>query len=111
MELHSISDYKLLWVVGAAERLATLGLIGKDVPYTISSDTVDEYLKIDNRRHDVFESDFEIAQIFHTLVRVNANEDDIDDENVEDIIDLLIDYKNQRTDLVKYALCNSEVFS
>lgn len=107
MELNSISDCKLLWVVGAAERLATLGMIGKDVPYTISSDTIDEYLKVDNRRHDLFESDYEIAQIFHTLVRVNANEDDIDDENVEDIIDLLIDYKNQRTDLVKYALSHT----
>lgn len=109
MELHSISDCKLLWVVGAAERLATLGMIGKDIPYTISSDTIDEYLKIDKRRYDLFESDYEIAQIFHCLVRLKTNEDDIDDENVEDIIDLLIDYKNQRTELVKYALCQTFV--
>lgn len=110
MQLHSISDCKLLWVVGAAERLATLGIIGKNIPLTVSSDAVDEYLKIDNRRYNLFDSDYEIAQIFHVIVEA-FSETETNEEDLEDVIDFIIDYKNQRTELVKYALCNSEVFS
>jgi len=97
-----------MWVVGAAERLATLGLLGGDVPVRISPDGIDQYLEIDEHRDYLFQSDFEIAQIFKAVAE-NHSEDEIDSEDMNVMIDLLVDYKNCREDVVKYALSNQFV--
>jgi len=104
----SIDECKVMWVVGAAERLATLGLLGGDVPVRISPDGIDQYLEIDEHRDYLFQSDFEIAQIFKAVAE-NHSEDEIDSEDMNVMIDLLVDYKNCREDVVKYALSNQFV--
>lgn len=91
-----------MWVVGALERLATLGLIGADVPLKLSADAVEDYLEIDEHRELLFESDFEIASIFTALANDEAENTNPDD--IKPIIELLLEYKDNRTEIVKYAL-------
>lgn len=102
----SISDMKVLWVVGALERLATLGMLNADVPLHITQDVIDDYIQIDNDRKYLFESDFEIAQIFRAIAN-EFNDEEVDEEDNCDIIELLLNYKNDREELVKYALASS----
>ena len=104
----TITDLKLLWVVGAAERLATLGLIGGNIPLRLTPEAIDTYLEVDNHRNILFESDFEIAQIFKVMARTES-EEEIDDEDMNDLIDLILDFKNNREEIVKYALSHASV--
>ena len=100
----SISECKVMWVVGALERLATLGLIGPDIPLKLSGNAVDDYLYIDEHRELLFESDFEIASIFTELANDECDPEIQDPEDTNPIIKLLLEYKDNRTEIVKYAL-------
>ena len=93
-----------MWVVGALERLATLGLIGSDVPLQLSSNAVEDYLEIDEHRELLFDSDFEIASIFTALAKDES--EDTDPDEIKPIIELLLEYKDNRTEIVKYTLSN-----
>jgi hypothetical protein len=99
----SIDECKLLWVVGATERLATLGMLSPDIPFHLSSDVVDDYLEIDNHRNILFSNDFEIASIMNALNK-NSNVNEVDETNLKHVVDLILEYKNNRTEVVKYAL-------
>lgn len=98
-----MNELKVLWVVGAAERMATLGLISSNVPMQVKQDSIDDYLVADDCRHGIFSSDKEVAEIFDIMAR-KESEEDIDDEDMDNMIDLLLEFKNNRTNLVKYAL-------
>ena len=100
----SIDECKIMWVVGALERLATLGLIGPDIPLKLTSDAVDTYLQIDEYRKHLFSSDFEIANLFTAIANEECDTELQDPDDLKPVIELLIDYKNNRTDVVKYAL-------
>jgi hypothetical protein len=102
----SIDECKVMWVVGALERLATLGLIGADVPLKLSQDAISDYLEIDEHRELLFESDFEIASIFTALANDECDPEVQDPEDIKPIIDLLLEYKDNRTEIVRYALSN-----
>lgn len=100
----TVDECKVMWVVGALERLATLGLIGDNIPLQLSANAVDDYLEIDEHRELLFESDFEIASIFTALANDECDPDTQDPEDIKPIIELLIDYKDNRTEIVRYAL-------
>ena len=104
----TIDECKVMWVVGAAERLATLGLLSPDVPLKLSADAVEDYLEIDNHRDQLFESDFEIVQIFKAIAN-SENGHEVSDEDTKNVIDLILEYKNNRTDIVRYALSHQTV--
>ena len=95
-----------MWVVGALERLATLGMIGPDIPLKLSSNAVEDYLEIDEHRQLLFDSDFEIATIFTALANDECDPEIQDPDDLKPIIDMLIEYKDNRTEIVKYALSN-----
>ena len=103
----SIDECKVMWVVGALERLATLGLIGDNIPLQLSSNAVEDYLEIDEHRELLFESDFEIASIFTALAKDESEDTDPDD--IKPIIELLLEYKDNRTEIVKYALSHQTI--
>lgn len=105
----SVDECKVLWVVGALERLATLGLIGSDIPLKLTSDAVEDYLQIDEYREHLFESDFEIASIVTSLVNDECDPEVQDPEDTKPLIELLLEYKNNRTEVVKYALSHQVV--
>jgi hypothetical protein len=104
----TISEIKILWVVGALERLATLGMLSSDIPLKLTPDAVDDYIEIDNHRNLLFSDDFEIAQIFLAIAKTE-NECEVSDDDMNDIIKLILEYKNNRTELVKYALSHQTV--
>ncbi len=99
----TIGECKVMWVVGALERLATLGMIGPDIPLRLTPEAVDDYVEIDNHRNLLFESDFEIASIFTALAKDECDEEPSPDD-VDAIVDLILEYKNNRTEIVKFAL-------
>lgn len=105
----TISECKVMWVVGALERLATLGMIGPDIPLKLSGSAVDDYLQIDEYREHLFESDFEIASIFTALANSECDPELQDQEDIKPLIDLLLKYKNNRTEIVKYALSHQTI--
>jgi len=97
-----------MWVVGAAERLATLGLLSPDVPLKLSAESIDYFIEIDEHRDILFSSDFEIAQIFKAIAN-SENDYEVSDEDTKNVIDLILEYKNNRTEIVKYALSHQTV--
>lgn len=103
MKNPSLDDLKLMWVVGAAERLATLGIFNSDVPLKISSDAIDIFIQIDDVRECLFEDDKEVAMIFEVMARSESQEN-IEKDDMDDMIDIMLEYKNNRTQLVKHAL-------
>lgn len=104
-----IDECKVMWVIGALERLATLGLIGPDVPLKLSSNAVEDYLQIDEYREHLFESDFEIASIVTALVNDECDPELQNPEDTKPLIELLLEYKNNRTKIVKYALSHQTI--
>ena len=100
----TVDECKVMWVVGALERLATLGLIGADIPLKLTSSAIDDYLEIDEHRELLFSSDFEVATIFTAIAKDECDEELQDPDELKPVIELLLDYKNNRTDVVKYAL-------
>lgn len=99
----TIDEYKVLWVVGATERLATLGILSPDIPMKLTSSAVDTFMELDNVRDKLFPDDNEIGAIFRAMARCENAEEVSDSEN-DAIVDLILEYKNDRTRLVKYAL-------
>jgi len=100
----TVDECKVMWVVGALERLATLGMIGPDIPLKLSSNAVEDYLEIDEHRQLLFDSDFEIATIFTALANDECDPEIQDPDDLKPIIDMLIEYKDNRTEIVRYAL-------
>lgn len=102
----SVNECKVLWVVGAAERLATLGLLSPDVPMKLTAEAVDDFIEIDENVDLLFPNDFEIASIFRQIAS-SENEYEVDKEDTNAVIRLILEYKNNRTELVKYALSHA----
>jgi len=104
----TVPQMKVMWIVGAAERLATLGMLSSDIPLKLTPDAVDDYIEIDNHRNLLFPDDFEIEQIFRIIAKAE-NECEVSDDDMNDIIKLILEYKNNRTELMKYALSHQTV--
>lgn len=101
----TVDDYKVMWVVGAAERLATLGVFYENVPLQLSCEAVDIYTEIDDARDALFNDDNEIIEIFKSIAYSQVeNDNDIKKEDMDSMIRLLLDFKNDRTKLVRFAL-------
>jgi len=96
---------QVFWVVGAAQRLANLGLLD-EVPCGIPIEKNDEWVELDKTRHFLFENDFEVASIFYGLVTHGYGDDadTYDEDNFDNMTKCLIDYKDNRTELVRCVL-------
>ena len=99
----SIDECKVLWVVGAAERLATMALLSPNIPMNLTSDAVEDFMEIDRDVNLLFPNEFEIASIFRKIAS-RHNECEVDEANTNQIVHLILEYKNNRTELMKYAL-------
>jgi hypothetical protein len=99
----TISEMKVMWIVGATERLATLGILSPDIPMKLTADAVDYFIEIDNHRNLLFSCDFEIEQLFKVITKAESCEE-VPDNVMDQIVELILEYKNNRTELVKKAL-------
>lgn len=96
-------DYQVLWVFAALERLQNLGMIsGAD--YNLTPDGIDRFLEVDDHRHVLFDNEKD----FETLVTLICNDKDVahTKEEIDDVIQIVRSFRDEREDLVKFALSN-----
>ena len=92
---------QVLWVVGAIERLATLGML-KTPPLVVSSGAIDLFIDLDDARYVLFPDNQVITEIVGALVYDYNRSVDVD--LVDGITHLVVDYKDNRDRIMKYAL-------
>lgn len=102
----NIHDLKLIWIVGATERLATLGFLSPELPLQLSQSCIDIFLEVDNHLDKLFPDETEIGEIFSIMAR-KESEEEISDVDLRQMVRLLLEYKNNRTEMVKHALSRS----
>ena len=93
---------QVLWVFGAMERLCTLGLL-QDTRVQITQKAIDLFLLIDENREILFDKD----EHFVSLVKLVCKDFNVQDDQVDDIIEMVREYKDNRTKLVQFSLANS----
>ncbi len=98
---YSLEQNRIIWVVGALERLGGLGYLS-EIGYKVTEETIDHYLELDEIRDYLFENNKEIFIIMMTLME----ESNMSMEELQEIYDLIIDYKENRKKVVVYAMEN-----
>ena len=98
---NTIECNQVLWVVGAIERLATLGML-KTPPLVVSSGAIDLFIDLDDARYVLFPDNQVIEKIVGALVYDYNRSVDVD--LVDGITHLVVDYKDNRDRIMKYAL-------
>ena len=104
----TIGELRMMWVIGAAERLATLGLMGGDIPARIAAEGVETYMEIDDKRQFLFDNDYQLAECF-TVAADCLSAEQIGKDDMNKMIELLLEYKNNRTELVRHVLSHQSV--
>ena len=99
-------EQKIIWLVGATERLATLGLL-YETPLKITQNTIDLFLEIDEYRDHLLKDEYELIDILKTMI-VSESEEEVDNSTIQEITKLVLEYKNNRTELVKFALSRAQ---
>ena len=103
MNIFSTAECQLVWLVGAIERLATLGLV-EETPIKLNNEkAIDLFLEIDKSCHVLFKDDYELAQILNHVVKKTSKEE-IDANVVNALVELILEYKNNRYKLAQRAL-------
>jgi hypothetical protein len=97
---NTIECNQVLWVVGAIERLATLGML--ETPLVVSSGAIDLFIDLDDARYVLFPDNQVITEIVGTLIYDYNRSVDVD--LIEGITHLVLDYKDNRDRIMKYAL-------
>ena len=98
---NTIECNQVLWVVGALERLATLGMLTTP-PHVVSSGAIDLFIDLDDARYALFPDNQVIGEIVGALV-YDCNRS-VDVDLVDGITHLVVDYKDNRDRIMKYAL-------
>ena len=96
-------DKQVFWIFGVFERLANLGYL-HNPPFHIAEEKIDFFLEIDSYCQLLFDSDEE----FESLVMLVCRDANVTDpEQVAIFTHLARDYKDNRDQLVKFALCQN----
>lgn len=103
-DLSELQITQIFWVVGAAQRLANLGLFD-ETPMGIPLSKNQEWVELDKIRRFLFEDDFEVAQIFYGLLTQDGEDSgNYDEETFDGMTKCLIDYKDNRIELFRCVL-------
>lgn len=98
---NEIIQIQILWMVGALERLATLGIL-EATPYKVSQSGLDSYLLIDEHRDNLFYDNEQMKELLKViLVSENGSHDQ---ELLDSLFHFLKEYKDNRTEFVKNNL-------
>ena len=100
----SIREWQVIWVVGTLERLVHLGLISGPTDH-IAPDAIDLYLKLDENVND-FLYDDELKELARYVI-IDTCDQSPPQKTIDDITTLLLEYKNNRNELLRYALNHS----
>lgn len=101
----TLQDYKVLWIFGVAERLQSLGFID-GAGYRISQNSIDLFIEIDEHRNDLFPDDEEVVELFKTMVKMES-EIQPDEHDLNQMCEFVLEYKNHRERMMKFALEHS----
>lgn len=102
----SLLECQILWVVGVTERLVMLGIMKPDLPLNLVPEAQEAFMILDENVNSIFADDSEIVELFKVMVKTECN-DLVSEEDTNTIASVILQYKNNRTELVKYALKNS----
>lgn len=94
----SLPELKVFWIIGALERLAGLGII-QDPVYQIKPEKIDMFIEVDEHRDYIFCDDEEVKE--YTLEMITQESPNTPKSDIEPIVDFVLRYKNDRTQLVK----------
>jgi hypothetical protein len=83
-------EQKKIWIVGSIERLAFLGYF-KQFSLRVEEEFVETYWKIDDNRHEIFNSGEEVVELIIDLYP------ELSPFDVSEVFDLLAAFKNSRT--------------
>lgn len=97
----TIEEKKILWVVGSLERLAGLGYF-TEIGYKVDQECVDLYWELDDIRDYLFDDEEEMFNILMCLLE----ESNITLDEIKEIYNLIISYKNNRNKVFTFALNN-----
>ena len=103
----STLEYQIIWVVGAAERLATLGYL-EEVPLRIPPNGIDLFLEADRNVNALFKSDFEIVQLFKQIA-TSDSDDEVDENDLDCMTKLILEYKNNRYKMFQHSLSQQSI--
>lgn len=103
---YSRENCQFLWIVGCIERLSSLGMITAIGFPTVSPEVIDEYIRVDDHRNEIFRGPDEVMSILRAFLRCE-NQQQFDESLIEDISYLVLDYFNKRHKIVSYALNHS----
>lgn len=92
-------ECQLVWIFGALERLTSLGMIS-GFNYYITDPAL--FLEVDENRDLLFDDDSVINSIVDVVCRKKGNMTDVSD--IKCVICLVKEYKNNRVELMKFAL-------
>jgi hypothetical protein len=98
---YSLEEKKIIWVVGSLERLAGLGYFS-EVGCKVNEDIVDLYWELDDIRDYIFDDE---KEIFSILISV-LDESNMDLDEIKEIYNLIVTYKNNRNKVFGYAMEN-----
>lgn len=80
-DLKTKEEEAVFWVVGALERLATLGFLDPDVPWQVAQEKVQDWVELDNNRFSTF-SEFELLRISNAVLQAGGVDSREDRESV-----------------------------
>ncbi len=83
-------EQKKMWIVGSIERLAGLGYF-KQFSWRVEEEFIETYWKIDDNRHEIFNSGEEVFDLIKELYPELSLFD------VTEVFELLSAFKNSRT--------------
>lgn len=94
----------MLWIFGALERLKSLGFMDGPM-YRVAPKAIDMFIEIDECRDFLFQTDAEVLDLFKALSRLSTEQPD--EIEMNQLCELLLEYKNNRDVMMKFALEHS----
>ena len=91
---------RAFWAYGALERLAHLGYL-ENPPCHICPDRIDLFEEFDSYCQCLFESEAEFEDLLERICQSIAMDDE---DQIEVVTQLVRDYRDNRTELVRFAL-------
>lgn len=95
----------MLWIFGALERLQSLGFMNGPM-YRVAPKAIDMFIEIDESRDFLFPNDEEVIDLFKLVVKMESEEQP-DEVEMNQLCELLLEYKNNRDVMMKFALEHS----
>lgn len=104
----SVEEKKILWLVGAMDRLVNLGIV-KRGPVSLTAKSLDAFNEVDTYRDALFESDEEVTALFLVVAVASMDKkpSELTDEQAVNLLAVsrvILEYKNNRQKVERAAL-------